>query len=566
MFVGEGADSIEDVLSGFARANPGTVMVRDGSVVRRNGAPPGQVAVVLGGGGGHYPGFAGWVGAGMADAAVSGQIFSSPSEAQIYRAARAVENGGGVLLASLNYSGDRIHFGAAARRLRAEGVAVEEVVIADDIASRTAPSAADGRGIAGALFVAKVLGAAADEGRSLAEVARVGRRAAARSVTLGAATSGCTLPGDREPLFTVPAGKLAIGLGIHGEPGIEMQTQGTPHALADHLVTALLDHAPEPQQEQERVAVLVNSLGGCSHEELFILYTKIHDGLESRGRAVVSPVVGEYLTSLDMIGASLSVMFLDAELESLWRAPAHTPSFFREAEVSSKQRTVAVERAPAADLADASPESRGLAARVCVAIGHAAEAVRRQEERLGQLDRVGGDGDHGRGMVRGLSSAHDAALAAAESGAGLRSVLAAAGAAWSEKAGGTSGALWGAALAAFATAVDDQRAPTVADIADGLTRALDAVVDLGGARPGDKTMVDAIAPFVDVFTHTPDAMLATTWARAAAAAEAAAEGTADLVAAKGRARIHGQNTLGTPDPGAVSLGLVVRAVESSFEQ
>lgn len=564
MFVGEGADSIEDVLTGFAHANPETVTVQDGAVVRRHRAPSGQVAVVLGGGGGHYPGFAGWVGAGMADAAVSGQIFSSPSEAQIHRAARSVENGAGVLLASLNYSGDRIHFGAAARRLRAEGVPVEEVVIADDIASRTSSSTIDGRGIAGALFVAKVLGAAADEGRSLADVARVGRRAAARSVTLGAATSGCTLPGDLEPLFTVPAGKLAIGLGIHGEPGIEMQDQGTPEELADNLVAALLQQ--EPQQEQDRIAVLVNSLGGCSHEELFVLYAKIHDRLESRGRAVVSPVVGEYLTSLDMIGASLSVMFLDAELESLWRAPAHTPSFFRGAEVAQVQRPDEVEQAPAADLAASSPVSRNLASRVCVAIGHAAEQVRRHEKRLGQLDRAGGDGDHGRGMVRGLSAAHDAALAAADSGAGLRSVLTAAGAAWSERAGGTSGALWGAALAAFVTAVDDQGVPTVAEVTDGLVRALAAVGDLGGARPGDKTMVDAIAPFVDVFTHASNAPLATTWSKAAAAAEAAAQGTADLVAAKGRARIHGQNTLGTPDPGAVSFGLVVRAVESSFDE
>ena len=566
MFVGEGADSIEDILSGFVRAHPATVTVRDGAVVRRHRAPSGQVAVVLGGGGGHYPGFAGWVGAGMADAAVSGQIFSSPSEAQIYRAARSVENGSGVLLASLNYSGDRIHFGAAASRLRAECVPVEEVVIADDIASRTSRSAADGRGIAGALFVAKVLGAAADEGRSLAEVARVGRRAAARSVTLGAATSGCTLPGDREPLFTVPAGKLAIGLGIHGEPGIEMQRQGTPQELADLLVAKLLDQAPESQQEKQRVALLVNSLGGCSHEELFILYAKIHDRLESHGHVVLSPVVGEYLTSLDMVGASLSVMFLDAELESLWRAPAHTPSFFREVEPEQVQRSVAVEQAPAADLTGASLASREIASRVCGAIERAAEEVRRHEERLGQLDRVGGDGDHGRGMVRGLSAAHDAALAAAESGAGLRSVLAAAGAAWSDKAGGTSGALWGAALAAFATAVDDQRVPTVADIADGLLRALDAVGDLGGAHAGDKTMVDAIAPFVEVFTNATGAALASRWAQAVSAAEEAAEGTADLVAAKGRARLHRRNTLGTPDPGAMSFALVTRAVAASFDE
>ncbi|MBZ2197938.1 dihydroxyacetone kinase family protein [Occultella gossypii] len=567
MFVGKGADSIEDMLSGYVHANAELVALREGAVVRREGTPAGHVAVVAGGGGGHYPGFAGWVGAGMLDAAVSGQIFSSPSAAQIHRAALAVENGGGVLLAYLNYSGDRIHFGEAARQLRAEGIAVEEVVIADDIASRTSREVADGRGIAGALFVCKVLGAAAAEGRGLEEVAHLGTRAAERTVSLGAAVSGCTLPGDSEPLFTVEKGQLAIGLGIHGEPGLETQEQGTPSDLARRLVAATLDYEPEAGHGgyEGRLAVLVNSLGGCSHEELFVLYARVREELATSGQEIVAPVVGEQLTSLDMVGASLSTMFLDADLEALWSAPVRTASLRRETLPTADEQSAGTVAAGADAPVQASRAQQELAARARAAIGAAAEAVAQHEERLAQLDRVGGDGDHGRGMVRGLAAAHEAATSATEAGAAVGAVVRAAGAAWSDKAGGTSGALWGAALEAFASALGDVRPPTDAELVDGLTRARDAIVELGGARPGDKTMVDAIEPFVQVFEAEPDAPFAQTLVRATAVAEAAAEATADLVATKGRARTHGTRTIGTPDAGAVSFGIVARAVAESLQ-
>lgn len=561
MFVGQGADSVDDMLAGYVHAHADIVSLKDGAVVRRERAPHGHVAVVAGGGAGHYPGFAGWVGAGMLDAAVSGQIFSSPSTAQVYRAARSVENGGGVLLAYLNYSGDRIHFSEAARRLRAEGIAVEEVVMADDVASRSGRETADGRGIAGALLVCKVLGAAAAARKPLIEVAELGRRAASRTFSLGAATSGCTLPGASDPLFTVEPGQLAVGLGIHGEPGIEIQRQGTPAELADRLLTAVLEHEPVATETgyRNRVAILVNSLGGCSHEELFMLYAKIVEQATGSARTLVAPVVGEQLTSLDMVGVSLSALYLDDELEELWTAPARTASLHRDAVVGAGEQDCVKQEDATVVGAPATADSRRLAALVVDALARATEAVRENEQRLGELDQVGGDGDHGRGMVRGLAAAHTAASSAAQAGAGLRTVLEIAGAAWSDKAGGTSGALWGRALEAFAAAVDDETAPTGRALVAGLTQAKDAVVQLGGARPGDKTMIDAIEPFVLTFTEAPDAPFAQTWAAATAVAEQAARATADLVATKGRARTHGERTLGTPDPGAVSFGLVVRA-------
>lgn len=568
MFVGTDADSIEDMLEGFVHVNADVVRLEDGAIVRAVPAPAGQVVVIAGGGGGHYPGFAGWVGEGMLDGAVSGQIFSSPSAAQIYRAGRVAEVGGGVVLAYLNYSGDVIHFGEAARQLRAAGIAVEEVVIADDIASRTDRRASDGRGIAGAFFVCKVLGAAAALGHPLQEVARHGRRAAERTVSLGASVSGCTLPGAVDPLFTVEPGRLAVGLGIHGEPGIELQELGSPADVAALLTTSVLDHAPDDGYHGH-VAVLVNSLGGCSHEELFMLYAKVREQLQGGGHTLVAPVVGEQLTSLDMIGVSLSAMFLDETLEGLWLAAARTASVRRGAlrDQAGARPRVSAGGGTRTEVGvhAASAASQALAGRAVAVLSQAAETIAGQEARLAELDRVGGDGDHGRGMVRGLSAARDAAEAAVARGAGLSTVLAVAGAAWSDKAGGTSGALWGAVLEACASAMNDRDVPTEQDVVAGIEHAVAAVVRLGGAAVGDKTMVDAMDPFARTLaTPDRDGTLAQRWQRAVEASERAAQATAGMVATKGRARTHGEKTLGTPDAGAVSFGIVARAVGSAL--
>jgi dihydroxyacetone kinase len=549
-------------LAGFAAAHPGHVTPVHGGVVRSTASPDGQVAVVLGGGSGHYPAFAGWVGPGMAHGVTAGNVFSSPAASQVYSVVRAAHNGGGVLLGFGNYAGDVLHFGQAAERLRAEGVDVRIVTVTDDIASGPADEPLQRRGIAGDLLVFKVAGAAAEAGLDLDAVEAVTRRANARTRSLGVAFAGCTLPGADGPLFTVPDGAMAVGLGIHGEPGLSEVPLGSADDLADQLVDGVL--AEEPPRGQDgydgRVAVLLNGLGATKYEELFVVYRRVAERLAEAGLTPVAPEVDEHVTSLDMAGVSLTLMFLDDELERLWTAPADTPAFRRGTLDERPHREVVDPgTGEGAAVEPGSPESQAAARTVVDTLRVLAQAAADNQRHLGDLDAVAGDGDHGQGMVLGTTGALREAEAVAGAGAGLRTVLVRAGAAWSESAGGTSGALWGAALTAAAGELDDATAPDEDAVLAATQAAGDAVVRLGGAQPGDKTMVDALVPFLQALHtgHGAGHGLREAWTEAAEAARVAAHGTADLVARLGRAKTHGDHSVGHPDPGAVSFALLM---------
>jgi dihydroxyacetone kinase len=558
-----------DALRGFVAANPEHVMDVHGGVVRSTVGEEGQVAVVLGGGSGHYPAFAGWVGPGMAHGEVCGNVFASPSASQVYSVVRAADNGGGVLLGFGNYAGDVLHFGQAAERLRAEGVDVRIVAVTDDVASAGPDQTRLRRGIAGDLIVFKIAGAAAEAGLDLDAVDRVTRRANDRTRSLGVAFAGCTLPGASAPLFSVADGVMAIGLGIHGEPGIRDVTLGTAADVADVLVDGLL--AEEPARGAGgyggRVAVLLNGLGGTKYEELFVVFGRVNDRLAQAGLTVVAPEVGEHVTSLDMVGLSLSLTFLDEELEELWTAPADTAAFRRIAP-TERARRAPVDKAASIPVVVGGPESRVQAERIVGLLAAMARCAADNEQLLGELDSVAGDGDHGQGMVLGTAGALLAAEHALEAGAGARTALVRAGEAWSESAGGTSGAIWGAALTAAGGSLSDDRASTDPEVVAAVQHAAAAVTRLGGAVPGDKTMVDALIPFVDMLHESfqAGARLDRAWTAAAAAATEAAPATAHLTARLGRARTHGTHSLGHPDPGAVSLALLMSAVADELNR
>ena len=551
-------------LHGFALANPRYVEQVHGGVVRSTESPQGQVAVVLGGGSGHYPAFAGWVGPGMAHGAVCGNVFASPSASQVYSVVRAADNAGGVLLGFGNYAGDVLHFGEAAERLRAEGLDVRIVTVTDDMASDTAANSLSRRGIAGDLLVFKIAGAAAEAGCDLDEVERVARKANASTRSLGIAFGGCTLPGADHALFEVPGSTMAIGLGIHGEPGISVAPLGTADDVADALLDGILAEAPERGVDgyEGRVAVLLNGLGATKYEELFVVYARIADRLARMGLTVIEPEVGEQVTSLDMEGLSLTVTFLDAELEGYWTAPVDTPAFRRGASSHRPNRVARVEVDEQTAIVPGSPESQELAARLTAAIDAMVLCARENEQRLGDLDAVAGDGDHGQGMVLGTCGAARAAAAALAAGAGAQTLLVRAGGAWSENAGGTSGALWGSALAAMGHALSDSAGASPDEVVTAVRAGIDAIVRLGGATPGDKTMVDALVPFIDTLTtsRAGGASLPEAWATASAAAALAAEATALITARRGRARTHGEHSLGHADPGATSFALLMAAV------
>jgi len=556
------ADFASDAVHGLALAHPDHVAVVHGGVVRPTETPAGQPALVIGGGSGHYPAFAGWVGPGMGHGAPCGNIFSSPSASQVYSVARNAQNGGGVILGFGNYAGDVLHFGAAAEKLRAEGVDVRIIKVSDDIVSNSPENHRDRRGIAGDLPVFKIAGAAIEAGADLDAAEAIAWKANDATRSFGVAFDGPTLPGAESALFHVEDGQMGVGLGIHGEPGVRDEKIGTADEIATLLVEGVLAEQPERVEGgyQGRAAVLVNGLGTVKYEELFVVYAKVAELLEAAGITPVRPEVGELVTSLDMSGLSLTLVFLDEELEQHWLAPVDTPAFHRGAMEQARRTPRSSYWEPGADeIPAASEESRAAAAKAAAVLDLFESVCAREEAELGRIDAIAGDGDHGQGMAYGSKGAAAAAKEALEGGAGARTLLVRAGEAWSESAGGTSGALWGAALIAAGGVFDDQAGSEPRTVVDAIDAGIDAVQRLGGATVGDKTMVDAAAPFRETLdTAFTGDNAAAAILEAASVAREAADATADITATLGRARVLGEKSVGTPDPGAISFSILMK--------
>jgi dihydroxyacetone kinase len=554
-------------MAGFSSIYARNVRAVTGGVVRSTATPEGKVAVVVGGGSGHYPAFAGFVGPGFADAAVAGDVFASPSAHSVAHVSRLAHRGGGILLGFGNYAGDVMNFGLAAERLMSEGIEVRILPVTDDVASGPAEQPKLRRGVAGDLVVFKIAGAAAEAGLDIDEVERVAISANASTITFGVAFTGCTLPGATQPLFTVPAQRMGIGLGIHGEPGISEDDILSAKKLAALLVDRLLSE--KPATASGRVAVVLNGLGCTKYEELFVLWVSVEAALKKAGLTLVQPEVGEFVTSLDMAGCSLTLTWLDEELEKFWCAPADTPVLRRGAIIATEPApALCEEQEGPVVFGVASAASRANGKCIAVLIANIAKALRDAEEELGNIDALAGDGDHGMGMTRGSAAAAEAAEKAVAAGAGAASALAMAGDAWADRAGGTSGALWGLALRTWSSALSDEAEITPDAVARGARAGLDAVMRLGRAKVGDKTLVDSFDPFVSALNNAvgKGQPLAAAWNEAARAATAAADATAQLAPKIGRARSHTARSLGHPDAGAISLALCARIVAAELEK
>ncbi|MFV0453015.1 MAG: dihydroxyacetone kinase family protein [Propioniciclava sp.] len=555
----------EDGQRGLALAYPDRIARVHGGVVRSTTSPAGEVAVVIGGGSGHFPAFSGWVGPGLAHGAVCGNVFASPSASQAASVCRTADNGGGILLTYGNYAGDVLHFGQAAEQLRAEGLDVRTLAVSDDVASNTADNSRDRRGTTGDLVVFKVAAAAAERGDDLDTVERLALRANDRTRSLGIAFGGCTLPGAGEPLFRVPGGQMSIGLGVHGEPGVREVPMGTAREIADQLIEPLLAEKPEPGPG--RAIVLLNGLGSVKYEELHVVYAHVADRLAEAGILPVLPEVGELMSSLDMAGLSLTVCFLDDELEALWAVPVDTIGFRRGAVTGRAPRGEPLDpSAPVVTpIPPASDDSRAQAAALTRVLESLNATALAAEAELGRMDAIAGDGDHGQGMSFGSTAAAAAARETLAAGAGARTLLLRAGEAWAEGAGGTSGALWGAALTAVGGGLSDQAATGGAGIVTAARAGVDAILRLGGAEVGDKTMVDALVPFAGELSaaFAASGELNHAWTVAARAATEAAAATSQITARRGRSRVLGEKSLGTPDPGATSFALLMTTLADS---
>lgn len=566
--VNDPVDFPVELVDGFVKANSKYVTKVYGGVVRATKSKPGKVAIITGGGTGHYPGFMGWVGPGLVDGAVTGKVFASPSASQVRSVAKAADQGGGIILAFLNYAGDVLHFGMAAELLKSDGYDVRSSVVTDDVASAPADQISKRRGIAGGLAVLKVASAAAEAGLPIDEVLRILKKTNDRTRTFGVAFSGCTLPGSENPLFTVPKGKMAVGLGVHGEPGIFELDLGTADSVAKLLVDKLLEDVPN--NPGKKAIVLLNGLGAAKYEELFVTFECVANRFKAAGIELVDGEVGEFVTSLDMGGLSLTVVWVDEEIEKYWFVPCDSPAF-RKTKIVDEPLDSSIkfntEPEPLKVNKKGSESSRAAAAYIAKALDQIKDVIAENESMLGDLDAVAGDGDHGAGMTRGSKAAAEAANWLVTEGAGAQTTLAGAGARWSEQAGGASGALWGAALIAAGNALGDDKNLDNNSFANAVSAFVKSIQNLGGANIGDKTMVDAQVPFAEVFESsiTQGVQFNDAWNRAAVAAGSAAKATADLIPKMGRARVLGQKSVGFPDPGATSFSLIVSTVSSMFK-
>lgn len=315
---------VDEALDGLVLANPS--MIRTGEsrrvIARASGPRQGKVGVVSGGGFGHLPLFCGYVGQGLLDACSVGNVFEGPNVASCIEAIHAANGGAGVLKLFGNYGGDKMNFEMAAEMADLDDIATTTVLGTDDIASAGPDEAAKRRGVAGIIYAYKIAGAIAETGAPLEEVTAVTQRAVANIRSIGVALAPCQVPGATQPTFTLPEGEIELGMGIHGEPGIWRKPMMLADAIVDEMLDRLLaDLAPQTG----KVSLLVNSLGATPIEELFIMFRRANARLQAEGIEVVRPLVGPFVTSMEMAGASISLFHLDDELDALYRAPAQCP-------------------------------------------------------------------------------------------------------------------------------------------------------------------------------------------------------------------------------------------------
>ena len=317
---------VEETIGGILKAYPSHLKPVPGSkraLMRADGPVRDKVAIVTGGGSGHLPVFLGYVGVGLCDGVAIGNVFSSPASDDMLAAAKAVHGGNGVLFLFGNYGGDRMNFDLAAELAEAEGIEVMQALVKDDIASAPPNDLDRRRAVAGLFFAYKIAGAKAEAGANLAGVKAAADKAIVNTRTMGIALAPCTVPAAGKPTFTLADDEMGVGMGIHGEPGVEVCKLKPADEIAEMLIARLV--ADLPFRPGDDVAVLVNGLGATPPEELYILWNRAHDVLRNCGVNIYRCYVGEYATSMEMAGASISLLKLDEDLKQLLDAPAHSP-------------------------------------------------------------------------------------------------------------------------------------------------------------------------------------------------------------------------------------------------
>lgn len=554
--INDPADVVEDLITGLTARSRELARVTGRPVVVRARRADGKVALISGGGSGHEPAHAGFVGRGMLDAAVCGPVFTSPSVDAVQAALQAVGEDRDVLLVVKNYTGDRLNFGLAAETAQAAGRAVATVVVADDVALGDSAGAGR-RGVGGTVLVHKIAGAAAEAGRGLTEIQDLLERFLPGMGTMGLALGPSLAPGARDTSFDLGHDEVEWGLGIHGEPGLERGTADSARQVAARLVGAVV--TDRGLRAGDPVVVLVNGLGATPPLELEILAGEVLSAARQHGLDVRLCWSGTLLTSLDMPGASVTLARVDDELLELLGAASDAPGWIAPTVPARTPQETAVDLPdPVAELAGAEPVD----AAVFDALWRAVDAVEEAEPRLTELDRKVGDGDLGTNLARGARTlrAHREQLGTAPD---LRTWFRAVAQLLQDEVGGTSGPLYSLFVLALGEAFGPgERHVRPEALAAGFQDAVARLQELGGAREGDATMMDALLPAAATLAAVPAGHLDPhrTVPPLLRGAEEGTEATTGVVAGLGRSSYVGERAVGTPDPGAVAVTFWLAAV------
>ena len=548
MFSNSPRTFVADALRGFVAATDDVTWHADpGFLTRRYRISEGQVALLSGGGSGHEPMHAGFIGRGMLTGACPGLVFTSPNALQVHEASKAVDSGGGVLHIVKNYTGDVMNFKIARELLQEDGIVADVVLVDDDVASESEDGPGR-RGTAATIVVEKVCGAAAERGDSLQAVVALGRRTAENARSMAVALNPPTLPGADSPSFELPQGDIELGIGIHGERGTDrvpqMPAQEIVKKLTEPIVESLGLNSGEP------VIAIVNGLGATHPLELHLLFGELSEYLSDKGIEIARSLVGSFVTALNMGGASITLVRADEEMLALWDAPTDAPGWPNASSRGAKAVGERGDFGPSYEPTDSGENSTF----VSEWIGSWAQRVLDEEPALTELDRKAGDGDFGTNMVAALEHLDLDAVKETYSAA---TVFEAVSEAYLGHAGGTSGALFGIWFRQFYRTLLESE-PDTAAIGKAARAGLDSITELGGARVGDKTMVDAIAPAVEALEKDGG-----TLQKAADAAKTGAESTKDITANRGRASYVGEAARGVVDPGALVMAWFFEAASSA---
>lgn len=572
---------VYEMCKGIEIAHPELEFVEKYKIIKKRQINSNKVTLISGGGSGHEPAHAGFVGKGLLDAAVCGDVFASPSQIQVYQAIRETKSIEGTLLIIKNYSGDMMNFKNAAALASDDGITVDYVKVDDDIAVQDSLYTVGRRGVAGTVFVHKIAGAFAELGNSLSEVKRVAEKAAQNVKSIGFAFSSCTVPAKGSPTFEIAEDEMEYGVGIHGEPGIQREKIISADALSKRMSEALLK---ELKLEQEEVAVMINGFGSTPLQELYLLNHAITKELVTAGVKIHRIFVGNFMTSIDMLGASVSIMKLDSELKFLLNQPSqsaglnvygpiepvnYSPLSYEQAEKLKSAFTYEIETDPRHAVIT---DERLTLQNIQFMIDAMSEIIIKNEVPFCELDAHAGDGDFGMSVAKGFKKLKEEWRNLIQDTSTISGFLDQCALIIMEHCGGASGPIWGSAFKGASRSVQGLEYLTIEAFAEMIQSAVKSVQITGersfgrGAVVGDKTLIDALVPYADSLSLSAkeEKLILEALKTASSEAVKGAETTKLIAARMGRAGTVGDRSIGYPDAGAHALGVIFTEITAKL--